>query len=51
MQGSLRIIDLLNKLLSLELRAINQYFTHYKVCQNRATSAWPRSFASSRSPR
>jgi bacterioferritin len=34
MQGSLRIIDLLNKLLSLELRAINQYFTHYKVCQN-----------------
>src|SRR5438045_6935098 len=34
MQGSPRIVDLLNKLLSLELRAINQYFLHYKMCKN-----------------
>src|SRR5262245_12702275 len=34
MQGSPRIIDLLNQLLSLELRAINQYFLHYKMCEN-----------------
>jgi bacterioferritin len=34
MQGSPRIVDLLNKLLSLELRAINQYFLHYKMCAN-----------------
>lgn len=34
MQGSPRIIDLLNRLLSLELRAINQYFLHYKMCEN-----------------
>src|SRR5919197_6598293 len=34
MQGSPRILDLLNKLLTLELRAINQYFTQYKLCQN-----------------
>src|SRR5207245_233471 len=34
MQGSPRIIDLLNGLLSLELRAINQYFLHSKMCEN-----------------
>jgi len=34
MQGSPRVIDLLNQLLSLELRAINQYFLHYKMCEN-----------------
>jgi bacterioferritin len=34
MQGSPRIVDLLNRLLSLELRAINQYFLHYKLCEN-----------------
>jgi bacterioferritin len=34
MQGNPRVIDLLNKLLSLELRAINQYFLHYKMCEN-----------------
>jgi bacterioferritin len=34
MQGSPRIVDLLNRLLSLELRAINQYFLHYKMCEN-----------------
>jgi bacterioferritin len=34
MQGSPRIIDLLNNLLSFELRAINQYFLHYKMCEN-----------------
>jgi bacterioferritin len=34
MQGNPRIIDLLNQLLSLELRAINQYFLHAKMCEN-----------------
>src|SRR5215213_8690010 len=34
MLGSPRIIDQLNQLLSLELRAINQYFLHAKMCQN-----------------
>jgi bacterioferritin len=34
MQGNPRIIDLLNSLLSLELRAINQYFLHAKMCEN-----------------
>lgn len=34
MQGSPRIVDLLNQLLSLELRAINQYFLHYKMLEN-----------------
>ncbi|MBV9322587.1 MAG: bacterioferritin [Chloroflexi bacterium] len=34
MQGNPRIIDQLNGLLSLELRAINQYFLHSKMCEN-----------------
>jgi bacterioferritin len=34
MLGSPRIVDLLNQLLSLELRAINQYFLHYKMSEN-----------------
>jgi bacterioferritin len=34
MQGSSRIIELLNELLTLELTAINQYFLHSKMCQN-----------------
>src|SRR5436309_9413960 len=34
MQGNPRIIEGLNRLLSLELRAINQYFLHSKMCEN-----------------
>src|ERR671932_1284153 len=34
MQGSPRIIDLLNRLWTLGLRAINQYFLHSKMCEN-----------------
>jgi len=34
MQGNPRIVELLNGLLSLELRAINQYFLHSKMCEN-----------------
>jgi bacterioferritin len=34
MQGSSRIVELLNELLTLELTAINQYFLHGKMCQN-----------------
>jgi bacterioferritin len=32
--GSPRIIELLNGLISLDLRAINQYFLHAKMCEN-----------------
>src|ERR1051326_3714243 len=34
MQGNPRIIELLNGLISLEMRAINQYFLHSKMCEN-----------------
>lgn len=34
MQGKPRIIEQLNGLISLELRAINQYFLHSKMCEN-----------------
>jgi bacterioferritin len=29
-----RVVEVLNGLLSTELRAINQYFTHAKICEN-----------------
>ena len=48
MQGSSRIIELLNELLTLELSAINQYFLHSKMCENWGTTT-SRS-ASERSP-
>ncbi len=34
MQGSSRIVELLNELLTFELTAVNQYFLHSKMCQN-----------------
>ena len=34
MQGSARIIELLNDVLTAELTAINQYFVHSKMCEN-----------------
>ncbi|MCY4163197.1 MAG: bacterioferritin [bacterium] len=34
MQGSPEIIKALNEMLTAELTAINQYFTHYKLCEN-----------------
>ena len=34
MEGSARVIDALNELLSLELTVINQYFLHSKMCEN-----------------
>jgi bacterioferritin len=34
MQGNPKIIELLNEVLTSELTAINQYFVHYKMCQN-----------------
>jgi bacterioferritin len=46
MQGSPRVIDLLNTLLSLELRAINQYFLHYKMCENWGYERMARKFRS-----
>ena len=34
MKGDAQIIDALNTLLTAELTAINQYFIHYKMCEN-----------------
>ena len=34
MQGDPKIIEALNDVLSAELTAINQYFVHYKMCEN-----------------
>jgi len=33
-QGDSEIIEALNDILSAELTAINQYFVHYKMCEN-----------------
>lgn len=34
MQGDAKIIEALNDILTTELTAINQYFIHYRMCQN-----------------
>lgn len=34
MQGDLEVIEFLNEALTSELTAINQYFAHYKICEN-----------------
>lgn len=34
MQGDPEIIQALNEILTAELTAINQYFVHYKMCEN-----------------
>jgi bacterioferritin len=34
MQGDPKVIEALNDVLSAELTAINQYFIHYKMCEN-----------------
>jgi len=34
MQGSARVIELLNEVLTAELTAVNQYFLHAKMCEN-----------------
>jgi bacterioferritin len=34
MKGNAGVIDALNAILTAELTAINQYFIHYKMCQN-----------------
>lgn len=34
MQGDAKVIEALNELLSSELTAINQYYIHYKMCEN-----------------
>ncbi len=34
MQGDAQIIEALNEVLTAELTAINQYFIHYKMCEN-----------------
>jgi bacterioferritin len=34
MKGDPQVIDALNELLTAELTAINQYFVHYKMCEN-----------------
>jgi len=39
MRGDPEVIDFLNELLTSELTAINQYFIHYKMCQNQGYGA------------
>jgi bacterioferritin len=34
MQGTRRVIELLNEVLTAELTAVNQYFLHAKMCEN-----------------
>ena len=34
MKGNAGVIDALNAILTAELTAINQYFVHYKMCEN-----------------
>lgn len=34
MKGDPKIVDALNAVLTAELTAINQYFVHYKMCEN-----------------
>jgi bacterioferritin len=34
MQGSARVLELLNEVLTAELTAVNQYFIHAKMCDN-----------------
>jgi len=34
MKGNAAVIDVLNAVLTAELTAINQYFIHYKMCEN-----------------
>ena len=34
MQGDDQIVEILNDVLTAELTAINQYFIHYKMCEN-----------------
>jgi bacterioferritin len=34
MQGDAKVIEALNEVLTAELTAINQYFVHYKMCEN-----------------
>lgn len=34
MQGDPEVIELLNEVLTAELTAVNQYFIHYRMCEN-----------------
>ena len=34
MKGNAEIIELLNEVLTAELTAVNQYFVHYRMCEN-----------------
>jgi bacterioferritin len=34
MRGDAEVLDALNEILTAELTAINQYFIHYKMCEN-----------------
>jgi bacterioferritin len=34
MRGDAEVVDALNEILTSELTAINQYFIHYKMCEN-----------------
>ena len=34
MKGDLEVVEILNEILTAELTAINQYYVHYKMCEN-----------------
>ena len=45
MRGDPEVVDALNEILTSELTAINQYFIHYKMCENwgyKRLYAWKR---------
>ncbi|MFT4540801.1 MAG: bacterioferritin [Planctomycetota bacterium] len=44
MQGKTEIIELLNEVLTSELTAINQYYAHYKMCQDWGFHGLAKSF-------
>lgn len=51
MKGNPTVIDYLNKALTSELTAVNQYWLHYRLLDDWATPSSPRKSAKSRSRR
>ena len=51
MQGQTQVIDALNRALTIELTAINQYFCQAKMCANWDSTTSRRSTTRSRSAR
>jgi len=51
MRGDAEVVDALNEILTSELTAINQYFIHYKMCENWGYKRLSKRSAKSRSKR